>query len=142
MTIVLPDLAGSLRFAVLLCAPDPQCRADEVGHGQPQSHRAHGPPPGWIDDDRDAIVGEGFDNPSAAQVGSRLVWVSDSTYLPGASGVVLAGESDRRRVLSSRSNDQRHVAGSRPHPPRQLAHVSDLAPAVERQLFASPLGDL
>jgi hypothetical protein len=38
-----------------------------------QSHRADSPPPGWIDDDRDAIVGEGSDNPSAAQVGSRLV---------------------------------------------------------------------
>jgi hypothetical protein len=34
------------------------------------------------DDDCDAIVGEGSDNPSAAQVGSRLVQVSDSTY-PG-----------------------------------------------------------
>jgi len=31
---LLPDLAGSLSFPVLLCAPDPQCRGHDVRHGK------------------------------------------------------------------------------------------------------------
>ena len=32
---LLPDLAGSLPFSVLLCAPDHQCRGHDVWHGEP-----------------------------------------------------------------------------------------------------------